>query len=253
MGIGAVKAGERRATTAFLRPASSGHRLDRIVAVQSNDDDGAIGTRIPIDLPLKPMFTGLVQALGSVTASTEVPGGLRLFIDISALSGPFRIGDSIALSGACCTVVSQESGVAEFFLTPETLDCTWLGQAQVGQVLNLEGALRAGEPLGGHIVQGHVDGVGEVIGAIDPQEGGELWARVPDSLQRYCVEKGSVTLDGVSLTIAGQKDGAVRIAVIPHTAQQTSLGSRLVGEPVHVEVDVLAKYVESMLSQRGLT
>jgi len=199
------------------------------------------------------MFTGLVQALGSVTARTELPGGLRLRVDISGLPGTFRIGDSIALSGACCTIATQESGVAEFFLTQETLDCTWLGRAEIGQVLNLEGALRAGEPLGGHIVQGHVDGVGEVTGAIDPQGGGELWARIPDSLQKYCVEKGSVTLDGVSLTIAGQKAGAVRIAIIPHTAQQTSLGGRAVGEPVHVEVDVLAKYVESMLSQRGLT
>jgi len=199
------------------------------------------------------MFTGLVQALGSVTARTEVPGGLRLFVDISALPGSFRIGDSIALSGACCTVVTQESGVAEFFLTEETRDCAWLGKAQVGAVRNLEGARRAGEPLGGHIVQGHVDGVGEVTGAIDPVAGGELWARVPDSLQKYCVEKGSITLDGVSLTIAGRRDGAVRIAVIPHTAQQTSLGRLAVGEPVHVEVDVLAKYVESMLAQRGLT
>jgi riboflavin synthase len=191
--------------------------------------------------------------MGSVTARTEVPGGLRLFVDISALPGAFRIGDSIALSGACCTVVTQKSGVAEFFLTQETLDCTWLGRAEAGQELNLEGALRAGEPLGGHIVQGHVDGVGEISGAIDREGGGDLWVRIPDPLRKYCVEKGSVTLDGVSLTIAGQKDGAVRIAVIPHTAQQTSLGNRLVGAPVHVEVDVLAKYVESMLSQRGLT
>lgn len=202
---------------------------------------------------LASMFTGLVQAMGPVTARTEEADGLRLFVDISALEGSFRIGDSIALSGACCTLVTQESGVAEFFLTPETLDRTWLGRAKVGQVLNLEGALRAGDPLGGHIVQGHVDGVGEVTGTIDPEQGGELWARIPDDLQRYCVEKGSVTLDGVSLTIAEQKDGAVRIAVIPHTAQQTSLGSRGLGDPVHVEVDVLAKYVENMLSQRGLT
>ena len=98
-----------------------------------------------------------------------------------------------------------------------------------------------------------MDGVGELVGAIDAQQGGELWARVPDALQKYCVEKGSITLDGVSLTIAGQRDGAVRIAVIPHTAQWTTLGGRLVGDPLHVEVDVLAKYVESMLSQRGLT
>ncbi|MFT4514008.1 MAG: riboflavin synthase [Planctomycetota bacterium] len=253
MGLGAVKAGERRATTAFWGGAPAGTAWtgswlpkDAVMLVRTRP---APQSPQPSNL----MFTGLVQAMGSVTARTEVPGGLRLFVDISALPGTFRIGDSIALSGACCTVVTQESGVAEFFLTQETIDCTWLAKAQVGQALNLEGALRAGEPLGGHIVQGHVDGVGELTGAIDPQEGGDLWARIPDSLQRYCVEKGSVTLDGVSLTIAGQKDGAVRIAVIPHTAQQTSLGSRVVGDSVHVEVDVLAKYVESMLAQRGLT
>ena len=199
------------------------------------------------------MFTGLVQALGSVTARIEESGGLRLFVDISGLAGSFQIGDSIALSGACCTLVAQKDGVAEFFLTPETLNCTWLGQAEVGEPINLEGALRAGEPLGGHIVQGHVDGVGQVTGAISPEAGGDLWAQVPEDLQKYCVEKGSITLDGVSLTIAGQKNGAVRIAVIPHTAQQTTLGNRVAGESLHIEVDVLAKYVESMLSTRGLS
>lgn len=198
------------------------------------------------------MFTGLVQAVGSITSRTELPDGLRLSVDIGGLSGDFRIGDSIALSGACCTVVSLDSAVADFHLTAETLACTWLGQAKVGQTVNLEGALRAGEPLGGHIVQGHVDGVGEVVAAIDPKAGGDLVARVPDSMQKYCVEKGSITLDGVSLTIAGQDSAGVRIAVIPHTAEVTTLGNRQAGDPLHVEVDVLAKYVENMLAQRGL-
>lgn len=199
------------------------------------------------------MFTGLVQATGAVTALSREEEGVRLFVDVSALEGPFQIGDSIALSGVCCTVVTLESGVAEFYLTPETLDRTWLGSVEVGSRLNLEGALRAGQPLGGHIVQGHVDGVGRLTGAIDAEQGGELWAEVPDELRKYCVEKGSITLDGVSLTIADQRDGAVMIAVIPHTAQWTTLGRRAVGEPLHVEVDVLAKYVESMLAQRGIT
>ncbi|MEC7724253.1 MAG: riboflavin synthase [Planctomycetota bacterium] len=199
------------------------------------------------------MFTGLVQATGAVTALSREEEGVRLFVDVSALEGPFQIGDSIALSGVCCTVVTLESGVAEFYLTPETLDRTWLGSVEVGSQLNLEGALRAGQPLGGHIVQGHVDGVGRLTGAIDAEQGGELWAEVPDELRKYCVEKGSITLDGVSLTIADQRDGAVMIAVIPHTAQWTTLGRRAVGEPLHVEVDVLAKYVESMLAQRGIT
>ncbi|MCB9877431.1 MAG: riboflavin synthase [Planctomycetes bacterium] len=203
------------------------------------------------------MFTGLVQGVGAVTGRHEVGAELRLTVDVSALApgaggGPFRIGDSIALSGVCCTVVELADGRATFHLSRETLERTWLGRAAAGTILNLEGALRAGEPLGGHLVQGHVDGVGEVTGAIDPRGGGELWARVPPELQRYCVEKGSITLDGVSLTIAGRRDGQVRIAVIPHTAEVTTLGRRVVGDPLHVEVDVLAKYVESMLAQRGL-
>lgn len=198
------------------------------------------------------MFTGLVQAKGAVTAHAQEADGVRLTVDISALTGSFRIGDSIALSGVCCTVVTLESGEAEFFLTQETLDRTWLGDARVGDSLNLEGALRAGEPLGGHIVQGHVDGLGTITSAIDAEHGGELWAEVPEGLRKYCVEKGSITLDGVSLTIADQRDGAVMIAVIPHTAQWTTLGGRAEGAPVHVEVDVLAKYVENMLEQRGL-
>jgi len=198
------------------------------------------------------MFTGLVQAKGAVTGHAREDDGVRLTVDISALTGSFRIGDSIALSGVCCTVVTLESGQASFFLTQETLDRTWLGDAQVGDTLNLEGALRAGEPLGGHIVQGHVDGLGKITSAIDAEHGGELWAEVPEDLRKYCVEKGSITLDGVSLTIADQRDGAVMIAVIPHTAQWTTLGGRAEGAPVHVEVDVLAKYVENMLEQRGL-
>lgn len=196
------------------------------------------------------MFTGLVQAIGVVTAHQTLPGGVRLTVDISSLEQPFRIGDSIALAGVCCTVVDLDDGKAAFHLSQETLDRTWLAGAVATTHVNLEGALRAGEPLGGHIVQGHVDGIGKVTGAIDAEHGGDLWVEVPVEMRRYCVEKGSITLDGVSLTIAEQQGGAVRIAVIPHTAQLTTLGRCSVGDPVHVEVDVLAKYVENMLAQR---
>jgi riboflavin synthase len=205
------------------------------------------------------MFTGLVQAQGTVREAIPVGRERRLRVDLGGLggpgglTGPFRIGDSIALSGVCCTVVALDEGVADFHLSTETLDRTWLGQAKIGQVLNLEGALRAGEPLGGHLVQGHVDGVGAVVTGIDAEAGGELVVRVPADLQRYCVEKGSITLDGVSLTIAGMHGDAVRIAVIPHTAQVTTLGRKCVGEGLHVEVDVIAKYVERMLAARGLS
>jgi riboflavin synthase len=159
------------------------------------------------------MFTGLVQAVGTVRESTEAGSGRRLSVDLPELPGPVRIGDSIALSGVCCTVVELAGKRAAFDLSSETLDRTWLGSARPGTPLNLEGALRAGDPHGGHLVQGHVDGVGRVVAAIDPDAGGELWAAVPDQLRKYCVEKGSITLDGVSLTIAGQRDGAVQIAV----------------------------------------
>lgn len=203
------------------------------------------------------MFTGLIAAIGTVRRSGPRGGGVDLEVDLGGLSGPFRIGDSISLSGVCCTVVAlAEPGpgrtVATFHLSPETLARSWLGSAGAGTRLNLEPALRAGDPLGGHLVQGHVDGTGSVEAGIDAQTGGELWVRVPAGLQKYCVAKGSITLDGVSLTIAGQRDHAVGIAVIPHTAQVTTLGAARPGDPVHVEVDVIAKYVERMLASRGL-
>ena len=199
------------------------------------------------------MFTGLVAVVGTVRARTRVGDELRLGVDLAGLPGGHRIGDSIALSGVCCTVVALVDGVAEFHLSTETLRRTWLGRAAVGDKLNLEGALRAGDPLGGHLVQGHVDGTGSVVAAIDPQHGGELWAAVPADLARYCVAKGSITLDGVSLTIADQREHQVGIAVIPHTAAHTTLGHKRVGDSLHVEVDVIAKYVERMLAARGLS
>jgi riboflavin synthase len=199
------------------------------------------------------MFTGLVAAVGTVAGSSVAGTGLDLEVRLGDLPGAFRIGDSIALSGVCCTVVALDHGTARFHLSPETLDRTWLGKAKPGRRLNLEGALRAGDPLGGHMVQGHVDGVGSVVETIDPQQGGTFSVRVPDALRRYCVEKGSITLDGVSLTIAGLDGDVVRIWVIPHTAQVTTLGALKAGDPIHIEVDVIAKYVEQMLAARGLS
>lgn len=198
------------------------------------------------------MFTGLVQAVGAVVASEPVGDERRLVVDLTGLPGTHRIGDSIALSGVCCTIVARQDGAAAFHLSRETLDRTWLEAARPGDRINLEAALRAGDPLGGHLVQGHVDGVATLLTGIDPQAGGRLEVRVPADLRRYCVHKGSITLDGVSLTVAGLTGDSVAIAVIPHTAQQTTLGGLRAGARLHVEVDVLAKYVESLLAQRGL-
>ena len=195
------------------------------------------------------MFTGLIQAIGTVRSAVPVGEERRLEVDLAGLPNAPRIGASIALSGVCCTVVDPRPGSAAFHLSRETLARTWLGTAKPGDRLNLEAALCAGDPLGGHLVQGHVDGVGTVTAPVHAQNGGELAVRLPDELLRYCVEKGSIALDGVSLTIASQRGAEVRIAVIPHTAQVTTLGGKRAGEPVHVEVDILAKYVEQYVAQ----
>jgi riboflavin synthase len=198
------------------------------------------------------MFTGLIVAVGTVRELAPAGAGMEIRVDLPGLPGPVRVGDSIALSGVCCTVVAWQPPVADFHLTPETLDRTWFRRARPGMRVNVEPALRAGDPLGGHLVQGHVDGLAETVAAIDPVQGGELLVRVSANLQRYCVEKGSITLDGVSLTLAGRHGDALKIAVIPHTAQHTTLAERRPGDPLHVEVDVIAKYVEQMLAARGL-
>ena len=204
------------------------------------------------------MFTGIVAAVGTVCSAAPSGVGksptdleIDLEVDLAGLPGPFRLGDSIALSGVCCTVVRLDGPRARFHLSAETLARTRLGRARPGDRLNLEAALRAGEPFGGHLVQGHVDGLGEVTAAIDAQQGGDLGVRVPPALRRYCVEKGSIALDGVSLTIAELRGDELRVAVIPHTAHVTTLGRLRVGDPLHVEVDVIAKYVESMLGTRA--
>jgi riboflavin synthase len=196
------------------------------------------------------MFTGLIQAIGRVAAWTPAGRQADLAVDLGPLAGAVRPGDSVALSGVCCTVSRLRGTVADFRLSEETLGRTWLGSARPPRAINLEPAVRAGEPLGGHLVQGHVDGVAELVEPVHPAAGGELVVRLPPQLLAYCVEKGSIALDGVSLTIAAVAGDLLRIAVIPHTAQVTTLGAARRGDPLHVEVDVLAKYVERLLAAR---
>ena len=200
------------------------------------------------------MFTGLVKAVGTVVEARPVAatGGaaeVDLRVDLGDLPGPFAIGDSIAISGVCCTVTELAGRTACFRLSAETLARTWLGAAGPSRAVNLETALRAGDPLGGHIVQGHVDGLGEVTGPIDPTAGGTFGVALPPELLRYCVEKGSIALDGVSLTVAALRPAGIEVAVIPHTAAATTLGAARRGDPLNVEVDVLAKYVERLVAR----
>lgn len=193
------------------------------------------------------MFTGLIEAKGRVRSCRNIGQGMDLEVDLGSVEERDSIGASIALAGVCCTVVRRTGSIALFRLSEETMRRTWLGSARVGSDINVERALRVGDPLGGHMVQGHVDGVGEIVEPIDARAGGELDVRIPADLVNYCVEKGSVAIDGVSLTIARIDGDRITIAVIPHTAAVTTLGGTQRGQSVHIEVDVLAKYVEKQL------
>ncbi|MEE2885919.1 MAG: riboflavin synthase [Planctomycetota bacterium] len=196
------------------------------------------------------MFTGLVEGIAEVVSVTTTGDEMRLSVDLGGAAEGDAIGDSIALSGVCSTVTRAAGSVRDFVLSSETLRRTWLDRLEPGHFLNIEKSMRSGDLFGGHLVQGHVDAVAEVVVAIDPEQGGEMWVRLPGELLHYAVIKGSITLDGISLTIADLQDDRIMVAVIPHTAQVTTLGRQAVGAPLNVEVDILAKYVERMLEAR---
>ena len=190
---------------------------------------GAASFLCPSSLVL--VFTGIVQDRGRVAS---FDGG-RLVVDSGVRAG---IGDSVAVDGVCLTVVDAPDGRLAFDVVQETLDRT----KPFGDEVNLEAALRAGEPLGGHYVQGHVDGVGTVRSTGDP-----VWIDASPELLRYVVEKGSIAVDGVSLTVAAVDDAGFAVALVPHTLAVTTLGSLAPGDRVNLEADILAKYVERLL------
>ena len=184
------------------------------------------------------MFTGLVRKVGVVRAMTNG----RLTVETSLAA---ELGDSIAIDGVCLTVVENGGGALAFDAVPETLARTSLGTLDRGSRVNLEPALRAGDPLGGHYVQGHVDGVGSFRGVVD----GLHWFDVPRELLRYVVEKGSIAVQGTSLTVAALDDSGFAVALIPHTLEVTTLGLLAPGDAVNLEADVLAKYVEKLVAR----
>ena len=182
------------------------------------------------------MFTGLVREVATV-GSFE---GGRLVVESSTAA---ELGASMAVDGVCLTVVANGGGRLAFDVVPETLDRV----KPFGARVNLEPALRAGDPLGGHYVQGHVDGVGRVVSVESEQDGMRMRIEPPAALLRYLVEKGSVAVDGVSLTVAGVDETAFEVALIPHTLAETTLSDAVPGSAVNLEMDVLAKYVERLL------
>jgi riboflavin synthase len=193
------------------------------------------------------VFTGIVRELGRVVAVEAGRDGARLAVEAAGTAATAAVGDSVAIDGCCLTAVAVDGGTLAFDAVPETLARTSLGRLVPGAAVNVEPALRAGEPLGGHYVQGHVDGVGRVRSSEPEGHGRRVWIEAPPAVVRYCVEKGSITVAGVSLTIAGLDDGAFAVALIPHTLSETTLGALQPGHEVNLEVDVLAKYVERLV------
>ena len=196
------------------------------------------------------MFTGIIEALGEIRAVETRQAGARLRVKAGRLLEDAKIGDSIAVNGCCLTAVEIGNGEFAADLAPETLRRTNLGDLKPGLKVNLERPVRAGGRLDGHIVQGHVDGAGE-LAAMTMLGDGNWWleVRVPAELQHYLVFKGSVAIDGISLTVASMEGSLLSVTIIPHTYQETNLAARRPGERVNLECDILAKYVEKMLGR----
>jgi riboflavin synthase len=192
------------------------------------------------------VFTGIVREVGTVAAFD----GSRLVVGAPETATGVAVGDSVSIAGVCLTVVETEEERISFDVVPETLSRTTLGELAPGDRLNLEPALRVGDPLGGHVVQGHVDAVGRVRSVTPEEDSRRVWFDAPDAIVRYCLEKGSIAVDGVSLTVAAIDDDGFEVALIPHTLEVTTLGGLEPGDEVNLEVDVLAKVVERLLAAR---
>ncbi len=192
------------------------------------------------------MFTGLIADIGVVARVDETEKGRRFRIEAALADDTLAMGESIAVDGCCLTVVAFGPGWFEVELSHETLERTTHARTAGGVRVNLERAMRLGDRLGGHIVQGHVDGVGTIEAVRAVGEAHELDFRIPDDLGRYVVEKGSITLSGISLTVNRIAGTRVGVTIIPHTWTHTTLGTLTPGAGVNVEVDILAKYVESL-------
>jgi len=197
------------------------------------------------------MFTGLVEAMGEVAALEPQPPGMRLVVRHDEIARGVGLGDSVAINGCCLTVVLLDEGRFGFDAGEETLSRTNLGRLAVGSRVNLERSLRLGDRLGGHLVTGHIDAVGRLEQRRDDADWSFFWFRVPRALTRQMASKGSVAVDGVSLTLVDVEDELFSVALIPHTLHVTTLGGLAVGGEVNIETDLLAKYVERQLRSAG--
>lgn len=199
------------------------------------------------------MFTGLIQDIGKIQSIERRGGGVRLTISTQLDLSAGKIGDSISVDGVCLTIIQLGRNSFTVEVSPETLQRTTLSTAKDGQPVNLEMPLKMSDPLGGHWVAGHVDGTGEIVEVLPEGNSLRYRFRVPKEIDRYLIEKGSVAVDGISLTVMECRDREFSVAVIPHTAQMTTLGKKKSGERVNVETDLIGKYVEKFLRRRDGT
>jgi len=197
------------------------------------------------------MFSGIVEEMGAVQAIERGLAGAKFSILASAILDDLQVGESVSVSGACLTATSIEDKSFSVDVSTETLNCTFLGKITVGTPLNLERAMKLNARIGGHLVTGHVDGLG-ILRARE-QDGNALYLTVeaPDDIIRYCVPKGSITMDGISLTINAVKGQSFSVAIIPHTAKVTTIGLKQIGDSVNLESDLIGKYVERLLQASG--
>jgi riboflavin synthase len=195
------------------------------------------------------VFTGIVRELGRVVSVEAGGGGVAVVVEAASTAADLSTGDSISINGVCLTAEKVTDGRVSLHAVPETLARSTLGELVADDSVNVEPALRAGEPLGGHYVQGHVDAVGRIQSVEAEGDGLRVFVEAPPDVLRYLVEKGSVTVDGVSLTVAALSEDAFAVALVPHTLEATTLSTLQPGRKVNLEVDVLAKYVERLLQQ----
>jgi riboflavin synthase len=200
------------------------------------------------------MFTGIVEELGELVAVDDLRDSVRLRVRGPLTASDARPGDSVAVNGCCLTVVDSRDGGFDADVMKETLQKTSLGGLRPGAPVNLERAVSAGDRLGGHLVQGHVDGTGVVCARAPSEHWEVIWVELPPDLAKYVAVKGSVAVDGVSLTVVELRDSdqpAFSVSLVPSTLERTTLGAKAVGEPVNLEVDMIAKYVERLLGAAG--
>jgi riboflavin synthase len=195
------------------------------------------------------MFTGLIDALGNVNRVDPDEAGKNLVVSALAYAGEVQVGDSVAINGVCLTVVRREGPLFKFQVGPQTLKCTNLGELKEGDRVNLERALRMTDRLGGHFVQGHVDGIGRIDERLRQGQWEMAWIDCPPELTRFMAPKGSVAVDGVSLTLVDVSSERFSVALIPHTLEKTTLGFKQAGATVNLETDILAKYVAQQLGR----